>query len=73
MTPQEMSDEFARAYAERRRRRLAEMPPITAVIVAWTFAGGRDLDAHEARRAKVRRTMPELATALDRLAEDGAA
>ncbi len=51
-------------------RALDALPASEAARLAWTVPGPRPA-WHEAQRDEVRRRMPLLARALDRLAEEG--
>jgi hypothetical protein len=51
-------------------RRYDGLPPVEAVVRAWTEPGPRP-DWHERMRREVQSTMPLLARALDRLADAG--
>lgn len=51
-------------------RKYDDLPPKYAVLRAWREPG-RDAGWHEAQRRVLRRTMPLLARALDRLEAEG--
>jgi len=53
-------------YAADGLQRYDHLPPASAVIAAWSLTGPSP-STHEAGRAEVRRSMPALARALDRL------